>query len=308
MKVLFIYKGIGSNNENSVVDAQAVSMKKEGITIEKFPVDSSLHGVRGYFFALKKLKGYLKNTDVDIIHAHYSFMGIISSIATKKPVICSLMGSDVLRSGKLGAKVVNWYSKNRWRKTIVKSKEMNNVVQRAIVIPNGVDFEIFKPTDIKKARTEVGFDQNKKHIIFVAHDVESPVKNYILAKKAIRELNDDSVELHAISDVAQKDLVKYYNAADALLMTSLSEGSPNVIKEACACNCPVVTTNVGDVSNVLTGVKNCYVVDYNAKMIAEKLRLLFNLTERSNGRSEIAYLDSKQTALRIKELYFDLKK
>ena len=49
----------------------------------------------------------------------------------------------------------------------------------------------------------------------------------------------------------QDQLVKYYNSVDCLILTSFHEGSPNVIKEAMACNLPIVSTKVGDVEEII---------------------------------------------------------
>ena len=75
-----------------------------------------------------------------------------------------------------------------------------------------------------------------------------------------------------------KDLIPYYmNSADCILFTSIQEGSPNVIKEALACNIPIVSTNVGDVKERLETIDGCFVIDdYDAKNLAEALLKNFN--------------------------------
>ena len=111
-----------------------------------------------------------------------------------------------------------------------------------------------------------------------------------------------------VYNVPHSDIVKYMFAADVLVFTSLWEGSPNVIKEAMACNCPIVSVDVGDVKDVIEGVENCYLVDYDAKNIAEKLNRVLKNGKRSNGREKILKmgLDSESVANRIVEIYKDV--
>jgi glycosyltransferase involved in cell wall biosynthesis len=51
--------------------------------------------------------------------------------------------------------------------------------------------------------------------------------------------------------VPPQDIFRYYNGANLLVLCSLEEGSPTVVKEALACGAPIVSTDVGDVANVL---------------------------------------------------------
>ena len=85
-----------------------------------------------------------------------------------------------------------------------------------------------------------------------------------------RELPD--VELAIFSGIKFQDMPLHYCAADAMLMTSDFEGSPNCIKEAIACGLGVVTTEVGDVRQVLEGLTNCHVVDrQDPELLAARL-------------------------------------
>jgi len=54
-------------------------------------------------------------------------------------------------------------------------------------------------------------------------------------------------------------VLDFFNAADVHLMTSDFEGSPNSVKEALCCGVPVVTTDVGNVRDMLDGVPHAYV-------------------------------------------------
>ena len=64
------------------------------------------------------------------------------------------------------------------------------------------------------------------------------------------------------------------NAADAVLLTSLHEGSPNAVKEAMACDVPVVAVDVGDVRERIGDADGCYVAAATPEALADKLLLV----------------------------------
>ena len=135
-----------------------------------------------------------------------------------------------------------------------------------------------------------------------------PVKNYKLASKAIELLNIDDIELRTVSGVSQKKLNLYYNSANLLLLTSFHEGSPNVIKEAMSTNCPIVSTPVGDVPELIKDIDGCYLCSYNEKDVADKIHKTLFFSERTLGRDKILNLklQIEDTANSIFNIYTEL--
>lgn len=301
MKVLFVYRAYGEEKSNSVIDFQRVSLEKEGVEIENFHITDG--GIKGYLKSIKSLKEILRKKHYDVIHAHYVFSGFIAKLASKNPVVCSLMGSDVFQQSFKIQALTKYFYQKRWNATIVKSTEMLQLFPKAKLIPNGVDFRNFKSIDKKIALQKGGFSTEKQNVIFVAQDTSSAVKNLALAQKSIHLLNDDSIELNLISGKSFKELPYYFNAADLLVLTSISEGSPNVIKEAMACNLPIVSTNVGDVKQVLKNTKGTYICSFNPEDVAEKIKLALDFGERTSGREKISHLSSEVIAKQIISLY-----
>lgn len=307
MKVLFVFRSYGPNKTNSVVDFQRDSLKKYGIEIENFQISSG--GIKGYLKALFRIRKVLKNGDFNLIHAHYSYCGFITWIFSKVPVICSLMGSDIYRQNQCVSILTKLFSKYLWTTTIVKSEKMQECIPKSSLIPNGVDMENFRIINKPVACEKVGYSEQQKNIIFIATSPEKPVKNLELAYKSIKLLNNNKVKLHIISDKSFNELPYFYNAASLLLLTSLSEGSPNIVKEAMACNCPIVSVDVGDVKETIGNTQGCYICSYYPEDVAEKIRLALNFADekgRTNGRLRIMNmnLDEEKIAKKIIDIYY----
>jgi len=303
VKIIHIYRGIGPESENTVIDNQIRSLENlKDLEQIKCPIPSG--GLAGYFKASRVLKDYIKSDKPDLIHAHYSYSGFLATLTTlgKVKVICSLMGSDVFNQKPFFRRLTMIFSKFLWNATIVKSRQMKTKIKHAVIIPNSVDLRNFRPIDKKIALEKTGFRKDRQHIIFIAVDPTAQIKNLSLAREAIKSINKP-VDFHVLSSISFSDLPYYYNAADVVLLTSFSEGSPNVIKEAMACNCPIVSTDVGDVKEIAEGIDGCYLCTFSPDDVVLKLKQALSFNKRTNGRSNIRKFDNPGVATTIYNLY-----
>ena len=154
------------------------------------------------------------------------------------------------------------------------------------------------------AQKELNWDNSKKHILF-ASNPNRIEKNFILTQEAFNLLHQKDLELHYLKDVANEQMPYYYNASDVVILTSLWEGSPNVVKEAMACNRPIVSTDVGDVKKIIKNIEGCYIVNYNADEISKFIQKSLMFME-TNGRKNVEYLDEKNISKEIINIYYDL--
>ena len=301
MKVLFVSSGNSKFGISPIIKNQGESLLKAGIDVSYYLIKGK--GFRGYIKNIKILKNFIKKNKVDIVHAHYSYSAFVASLAGAKPLIVSLMGDDV-QSNYLSKLFIKVFYKLHWKNIIVKSVRMYNIlgIANAFVIPNGVNIEVFNSIDKRLCQKKLGWDHNKKHILFPA-DKSRPEKNFRLAKKVFSILNNKNVELHSLIDVSPKQIPLWMNSADVVLLVSLNEGSPNVIKEAMACNSPIVSTDVGDVKEVIANTKNCYLTSYDPKEIAVKINKVLDFGKRTNGRENIKHLESGFIAKKIINIY-----
>ena len=306
MKVIFVASGNKAvGTVSAFVRTQYDSLAKEGVEMILFPVVG--HGLSGYMKNLSALRALIKSEKPDIVHAHYSTCGYLASMVSlglRNKVVVSLLGSFPQKGRKY--KLVKYCIHHIWDATIVKSERTRSQLDEDLpVIPNGVNLDRFTLIPKEDARREVGFEEGRKYIIFVSNPARVE-KNYGLARQAVALMNDDHVELIPVYDKSHDEVVKYMCAADALIMTSLSEGSPNVIKEAMACNCPLVVTDVGDVRWVTEGVEGTYVADtYQPEEIAGLLRKALEFGVRTKGRDRILQLGltTEAIARRILAVY-----
>ena len=288
MKVVFVASGNKAvGNVSPFVQTQFESLQTEGLNMRLFPVSGK--GFKGYLRAFVDLRRLIKNEHPDIVHAHYSVCGYVAylaSLMTHTRVVVSILGSFPRKSIKLH--IVRFCIRHCWDRTIVKSQRTAKQLGMELpVIPNGVDLEKFSVMDVSEARALCGFESDKKYIIWCSNP-SRPEKNYSLAQQAVALLNDSKVVLYPVYDKVHEEVVKYMCAADVLLLTSKNEGSPNVIKEALACNCPIVSTDVGDVAKNLKGVDGTYVAtDESPEQISCLLRKALSYNHRTQGRARL---------------------
>lgn len=306
MKVLFV----SSSNRIGI----SPIVIKQGESLESVGVSVFYYGIKG-----KKILGYLSNISKirrqinllkpDIIHAHYSLSGIVASMAGAKPLVVSLMGSDV-KSGVFFRLLIHLFNFiYNWKYIVVKSMDMlaDLKIDNVHVLPNGVDIENFKPLNKNICQNKLGWSSAKIHLLFAANP-DRPEKKFILAEQSVKLCGFDQTELHVLKNVNHSEIIYHYNAADVVILSSLWEGSPNVIKEAMACNRPIVSTNVGDVHTLFGTESGHYISANNVEDFASKLKLAIEYSlslKTTSGRDRIIQqgLDSSTIANRILDLY-----
>jgi glycosyltransferase involved in cell wall biosynthesis len=184
------------------------------------------------------------------------------------------------------------------------------VKTKAYILPNGVDMMKFRLMPKIEARRLLSWDADLVIILFIGSSLpdNDVYKNQELAEaaSAIIKVERDNTVLEKIRDVPHAMMTIYLNAADALIVTSLKEGSPNIVKEAMACNLPVVTVKCGDVSQRLKHVYPSRVVNsYDPRPIASAVMDILKSKSRSNGREELRKqnLDSESVAKSLIKIY-----
>lgn len=282
---------------------QVEALEKQGCTMGFFGLQGK--GLRGYLKNLPLLKQKIKEFCPDVIHAHYGLSGLLANLQRRVPVVTTYHGSDindkkVLRFSKVAMRLSAW---NVFvsRKTL----EIASPKREYKLLPCGIDLSDLQLTEKAEARRKMKLQSARKYILFAgAFDVE--VKNAPLAKDAVAFLHDDQTELIELKGYTREEVTLLMCAADAFLLTSFMEGSPQVIKEAMACGCPIVSVDVGDIRERMIGVEGCYVANSREpEELANLLRRALSFEGRTKGHDKIVAdgIDNRQVAKQLIEIY-----
>jgi glycosyltransferase involved in cell wall biosynthesis len=307
MKLLIVCS-INSGRIAPFIQEQEMAIASHGVETDYFLVKQK--GILGYLNERKNLISKIKSFQPDIIHAHYGLSGLLSNLQRKVPVVTTYHGSDINNASVfpfsllcmiLSAHNIFVSQKNRLKANgfleILSKKN-----EKSSLIPCGTDIKLFLPIDKLQARKELSLDSNEKLVLF-AGAFNNTIKNPELAKAAMALLPD--TKLLELSGYSRHEVVLLMNAVDAVLMTSFTEGSPQFIKEAMACNCPIVSVPVGDVPDVIDNIEGCFLTTYNENDIALDIRKAIMFNNKTVGRKKIIELglDAESVVKKILNVY-----
>ena len=316
MKVLFVSSG--NSKEFDIIPFirnQGESLRKEGVELDFYPIKGK--GISGYLKAVSPLRKHIKKGGYDLIHAHFIYSGwtaVLASALTGKPVVLSFMGNDLCGEfrvdGSLKTKsyiyfLLSFLIQPFCKAIIVKSQNLLDRVwmkSKTHKVPNGIDFEMFKPISKTEARTRLNLPLDKRIVLFMGGKVQE-VKNYIGAKNAFKALKDEHAVFVAPYPVTHVEVPLYLNAGDVLVVPSFNEGSANIIKEALACNTKIVATPVGDAVEMIGNVKGCIITDFEPERMAADINKALSFEGDAEGRSSIQHLEIQATAKTIIDIY-----
>lgn len=304
MKILLVHSGnavAGNSEKYTFVREQGEALRALGVEIEYFAVVGK--GAKGYLSNYKRLRAAIKAFQPDLIHAHFGLCGALCVLQSKVPVVITCHNGETLT--KYG-NIITSLAIQRAKHTICVAQHIYDKLylkpKRYTIQPCGI--EVIDLVDKATAQEAMNLPTDKINILF-GGAFANLRKNVALANEALAILNRNDINLIEMRGYNREQVTMLYNGCDMLLLPTKSEGSPQVLKEAMAYNCPIVATDVADIAYLLDGVSNSYVTTFDPKDVADKIAKVIANPARTNGRERIEKLklENSQVAKTIKAIY-----
>ena len=319
MKILFVTNGYPTANHPEYcvfTKEQIESVQKFGtFESEIFFINAKEKGPLEYLRCIPELRK--KISAYDIVHTFHGLTFLlVYFVNPRKKIIASFLNSIDNEYGekRLFFAFLSYLTKICIQKErvskIFKDKIPRKYTNNSYYLPNGVDTNRFHPIPQSQAKKVLGLNPNKKYILFVSSKNKyRKQKRYDRFLEIIKLLQKDFPEIEELVLVNEpRDrIVYYFNASELHLLTSDFEGSPNSVKEAIACNLPVVATNTGNISQMLSNIQDCYVAkDFSVTELHGYCKLILSKQDVNNKiyhAIEDKGLDIKSKALELINIY-----
>lgn len=306
MRVLLVsrYKNNFKNHILPFVYEQGESLRKCGVDVDYFLIEGN--GILSYFKSVKTLKHKIKEFAPDIVHAHYGLSGITAVLQRDVPVVTTFHNGETLgfkqnflsSLASLFNKYTIYVAQHIYDKTYFKRKKDYTIM------PCGVTLEDLPVLDYNSTREKLGFKSDTKYILF-GGAFSNLRKNYPLLKSAVELIKDVKINIIEMKGLSRMQTTELMCACDVFALPSKSEGSPQALKEAMACNCPIVATDVADIKYLLGDVYGHFICTFEAENVADKIRNAIAFNGRTKGRDRILKmgLTNEQVAKNLIEIY-----
>jgi teichuronic acid biosynthesis glycosyltransferase TuaC len=282
---------------------QVEATRRLGAEVELFTFPL---GARAYLPAARRLRRRLRESRFDVVHAHYGLCGWVASLAGARPLLVTFHGTDIRH------RLVGAASRRLTRRIDLIAGASSSAFRReggrrglplrspAAVLPCGVDMSRFRPAPRAAARRRLGLDPEARLLLFPA-DPSRRVKRHDRALEVARLAGAEIVSAGEIDPERMPDL---FNAANAVLITSDSEGFGLAALESVACGVPVLSTPVGVAPFALSGVRGCLVEPFEAgAWAAAAAPFLDRPEQRVDGERAAAAFSAGRMAERVLAAY-----
>ncbi len=303
------------------VQQQIEGLRRTGVDVKTLFVDRLRKGMRVYADLPSMLSKAVREFQPDLVHVMYGgiMARVVAHVVTDRPVVVSFHGSDLLGQpferpprrffaacGVLASK----QAAKRCSGVVLVAEHLRHSLPlngrnaNVRVIPCGIDLELFKPQSRDRCCEVLGWKKETFHIVF--QNTGDPVKRPDLAYAALDCLKnklDVDAEIHELCGISYAQVPIWLNASDALLVTSFHEGSPTIVKEALACNLPVVSVAVGDIPKRVGGIRGCHISESTPGDLAAKLKIVRESSNRIESGDAVHQFSLDHCAHLLSQFY-----
>ena len=323
LRILFVIPGAFEGNSMIFARRQARSLRRLGARIGVFHLCSRTSPMR-MAREWVRFRRRLRRFDPDVVHAHFGTMtGLFAAMAAGgRPLMVTYRGGDLnpaSRSASFAERaraslghLLSQAAALGASRIVCVSRQLRQRLwwrhSRVVILPSGVDAELFVPQPRAEARRRLGWSDSERVILFNA-GCDVPIKRLDLARDsaALAAAAISALRLRVLDGrTPPENVPMLMNAADCLLLTSDAEGSPTVVQEALACNLPVVSVDAGDTAERLGGVERSMVVARDRQAIARALIDVLAVPGRSDGRKKVGEFSAHRVAGELYRIYAEL--
>ena len=317
LRVLYVFPGAAEGSAMIFAGKQVEAMRKLGVDPEIFALESRTDPAH-LRRESARFRQCIASCRPELIHAQYGTVtACLAAMLTTIPLVITFRGSDLNPAPSdpwLRSLARRWFSQYAARKAtriICVSEGLKRRLwwgrDRALVLPSGVDTDVFVPQSQSDARAGLGWGAAERIVLFNA-GLSPAVKRLDLARAAVAKAEDLCGPIRLVEldgRVPHSRVATMMNGADCLLLTSDWEGSPTIVQEAMACNLPVLSVDVGDVRDRLAAVTPSGIVGRDPAEMARALAELLVRPVRSNGRDSISAVDQNHIARQTLAVYHE---
>lgn len=305
------------------VHQQIEALRRADLDVDVLLVNRREKGMRAYASLPAMLRKAVARFKPDLIHIMYGgiMSWVVSHIVRDRPVVVTFHGTDLLGQsferpmrrflGACGV-IASRQAARRCDGIVAVAEHLlkrlpeNVSSSRVQIIPCGIDLDLFKPIDRAFCRDRLGWAHDTFHVVF--QNTGDPVKRPELASAAVEGLKGLGVkaELHHLRGVEYEQVPIWLNAGGVLLVTSQHEGSPTIVKEALACNLPIVSVPVGDIPRRIQEIKGCHLSAPDAMELAVKLQKVRMNPGRIEARATVHSVSADHCAHILSQFYAQL--
>lgn len=290
------------------VKEQIESLNQLGIRTDLFFINGRENGYWAYIRGVWELRKKLSRERFDLLHCHHAYSAVIAILAgffRKKRIVVSYQNDPEREGGKL-----LYILLKRIVKTIIlKNSTYDDKSNKVIAIPNGVNTDFFRNYGMKYSKEKLKLRSDKRYVLFMDSYKLRTQKRIDKFDCVIKELNSiagfEDIQPLILTNTERSLVPLYISSCHLHLVTSDFEGSPNSVKECIACDVPVVSTNVGDVSFLLDDIAGSFIAETMnvSELVQLSMKALNQRGYKSRSFIRLKQLDRMDIAARISATY-----